>query len=1689
MTDTLDPLAATDAISRSYRRYLLSTLSPRRPELARDFEHSLVNDLTVTRGPLLQASAPFEPGLSTSDLVDKGVLSDEWKRFSPASFPIERALHLHQQDAVERAKKGRNLVVATGTGSGKTETFLIPIVDHLLREKEAGTLDQPGVRALLLYPMNALANDQVKRLRGFLADIPEITFGRYVGETKHKVNEAKDAFAARFPGEQILPNELLSRDEMQATPPHILLTNYAMLEYLLLRPADSTLFDGPTGEHWKFIVLDEAHVYDGAQGTEVALLLRRVRDRVLQSRRGHLQCFATSATLGSGRDDYPDLIDFATDLFDEPFEFDSNDPDRQDIVEAVRLPLAREHASIELPQGLFTPLRDRFRDGAATPDLARLVAEHAPEAPSAERGEKGAHYLHRLLVAESHVVKLQEHLERRSLDARTVAGELFTGPSATDDLVSLIDLCVAAREREGDAPLIPARYHFFVRSLEGAFVCQHPGHRSDRPRLSLTRQRTCRTCSLAGHESEMFELGVCRHCRAEYLTGTFKPDGGRMVFEPAGEFGSDLVYLLLGDPIEDDEDDTSIKEDDSDVSATQSLLCPGCGTIGEGSSISECVCEGNKPRPFPVTEVKVPKGQVLHRCAACASRTAGEIVFRFVTGTDAPVSVIATELYQHVPPSSDEYLADQIGQGRKLLAFSDSRQDAAFFAPYLERTYNRAIQRRLISQATEALAARGDTPRTEGLVVRVRDLAEDAWVLNRDSDPAVNRAEVGYWIVEELLALDRRQSLEGTGGAEISLTVPRKATPPKLLLDLGFTADEAMDLLQMLFETVRASAAVSMPDDVDFRDDRFAPRNVQIVIRRSGPERGVLAWLPSSGANRRSEILAKIFERRGISADPLQVLGEIWDGLNMDRSVWKGTFASISNSKQGEVKQLDWSRFEFRPLTEDHRPYRCDTCARLWWRSVADICPTWRCSGTVSTIDDIESLRANHYASLYRELKPIGMAVQEHTAQWTAEQASKVQQEFITGEINALSCSTTFELGVDVGEVQAVLLRNVPPTPANYVQRAGRAGRRVDSAALVVTFAQRRSHDRALFDNPERLVDGWVDPPRILLDNEPIGRRHAHSVAFAAFERREVDGGKPAHRSVAEFFADETSTGTASDKFVEWLTAKPAELEEALTRLLPPSVAREIGVADWAWVEALTQTDDDPTHGWLYRAAQEVSEEFRLTEEAEDEASAAGNHGLAGHFKGVRKTLERRALLSFLASRNVLPKYGFPVDVVELKLFGTTEASSIDLARDLSLAITDYAPGAQVVAAKQVWESVGLQIRAAQKLPTYRWAVCNDCGAFRQRLDTEVALEPCHVCESSALQAGYSGRYVLPLFGFIGRRKDRVGESRPLRASSTERFFGDYAEGASGDLEEVTGLGGTTKVRARTSRQGQINIINRGPLGGGYLICEWCGYGTPGNVQRKRTKTGEYPEHEDPRRPGRKCKGSLRHQHLGHQLLTDVTEVSIDYPLTYEEAMSTLYAILEGVNAVGVARGDVDGTVHRVTKDELHLMVFDSVPGGAGHAQRIHKNLLPVLRAALARVVSCECGPETSCYGCLRNYGNQYHHEELSRGLAANVLRTILDANESDATELDEDLLVDDLARPALTAAIEAGFFDHVVGYELEGGDHWTVEIAWPTQRVALVVDDDLDRDTWLDNQGWLTLDASDQSGAVIVDVLRDRQA
>ena len=577
-----DPISAAALIGDSYRRYLKSRHQPADRELRNEFHRSL-DDFRLYKGPFLQTTPPYRQGTSIDGLIADETLHPGFAKVDRTVFPTERLLYLHQEVAVRKAQAGRNLVIATGTGSGKTECYLFPILDYLLRERDAGTLSEPGVRAMLLYPMNALANDQMQRLRDMLRPFPEIRYGRYIGATKYRQSDGEEEHRIRH---GILDRgELVSREHIQDAPPHILLTNYAMLEYLLLRPEDTKIFDGPTGKHWSFIVLDEMHVYNGARGAEIAMLLRRVRDRVNQSTLGQIRFTGTSATLGSGAGSADTLAEYASDLFGETVQQHSHDRSRQDIItpyydQSITSP------EWEAPLSVFPAIREALTRGRVPTDLRDLLAENGAPGFTGE----GREWLIEALRQERHIVEFLHRLHDGPVDLSTAHTNILGGTGSKNDISAMVE--VGTRSYGGIPPLIPARYHFILRALEGAFTCRSPRHPPEMSWMFLERRKTCQGCAIRNQKSVMFETGICHRCGSTYLLGVAKQsEEGHAVVRQAAHFERNLLYLLLGEEISQDDEDERVHVGDDTATAKvdQRVLCTACGSLTEGKTPS-CAC-------------------------------------------------------------------------------------------------------------------------------------------------------------------------------------------------------------------------------------------------------------------------------------------------------------------------------------------------------------------------------------------------------------------------------------------------------------------------------------------------------------------------------------------------------------------------------------------------------------------------------------------------------------------------------------------------------------------------------------------------------------------------------------------------------------------------------------------------------------------------------------------------------------------------------------------------------------------------------------------------------------------------------------------------------------------------------------------------------------------------------------------
>ena len=329
----------TNFIKSKFSKYLKSTFDIR-DKTYRELYVKRLSELEskLYKGPYLASTLPFEPSKSINELVSNGFFHADFLKINNLDF--NRACYKHQINAFEKIKEGRNIVVTTGTGSGKTECFMLPIIDELIRELKSGN-SESGVRVIFLFPLNALVYDQIDRLREYLANYSEIKFGFYTGRTPEnsRTHEGKKqiaAYKAKF-GEPIV-NELITREEMRDNPPQILFTNYSMLEYLLIRPSDEKLVSQHALSHLKYIVLDEAHIYRGSLGIEISLLLRRLMG--LANKKP--QFVLTSATLGRGKEDINQIVEFASNLTSSLY-------DNNDIIFATRYENKQEEEYRILP--------------------------------------------------------------------------------------------------------------------------------------------------------------------------------------------------------------------------------------------------------------------------------------------------------------------------------------------------------------------------------------------------------------------------------------------------------------------------------------------------------------------------------------------------------------------------------------------------------------------------------------------------------------------------------------------------------------------------------------------------------------------------------------------------------------------------------------------------------------------------------------------------------------------------------------------------------------------------------------------------------------------------------------------------------------------------------------------------------------------------------------------------------------------------------------------------------------------------------------------------------------------------------------------------------------------------------------------------------------------------------------------
>ncbi len=1568
-------ITASRNITEKYKRYLRTIFHIADEKYQSQFEEELNKEENFAKGPFLDVTDSFLKAESIEELMNDGTLSSYFRFLH---LRHTRCLYSHQVRAIRQAGAGKNLVVSTGTGSGKTESFLIPIFQYILKNIENGTLEN-GIKAMIIYPMNALANDQIERLRGILQEYPQITFGAYTGQTCEKYNDALAEYKQLNDGKNPLPNELICREDMRKNPPHLFITNYAMLEYLMLRPGDNVFFASENTQQWQFIVLDEAHVYHGSTGIEVSMLLRRLKAALCREK---MQYILTSATLG-GEEDNEAVAAFASDLCASTFT-------KEDIIRADRILLKPENKLQRIPLHFYTEMACQI-DASAAEDTLRDVITRELQTVKISVSDitiSVEELLYRILLIDENYWAL-----RNILTSPLTISETARKMHWTEEEVAAFVTVASLAEKNGDK-LFDARYHMFMRATESTFITLSPSHK-----LFLDRRNT--HTEQNGIPYHVFEIAVCSSCGAIYLTGKSMGNNGPLE-QTAVHNPDERVVFLLEDEISDTDEDHTVENEQIEVEKYE--ICSRCGYFVRRGTPERQRCEHGSAAYVNVIRVHAHNddGKVT-KCLKCEAFNSTGILRSFFTGQEAVTSVLGTALYQELPSyriiqrypqvqmTADEdwgfggtetqIIADNTKEriAKQFIAFSDSRQAAAFYATYLDRTYRSILYKRLILEALKNL-------KYQSGIVSLDVLASDASALMEQYGilPVDQTIKEGWKaVLAEAVDNNGTTSLYAMGMLGFSLLLDKVQDNPRLQL----TKEEITDLCAVFAEGMMADGAIQYPEPMDIDNRAFFTYNGiehSYTLADSDVKECIRAFIPKTKnkTNKRLDYLERVLNAKNIEISREQctkILEQMW------------TFFILPiTADTGGRKKLRSDRII---VETKNKWYICSRCGKITSHNVADVCPGYRCDGKLMAIAIDEHFQNHHYYRLYQDLEIRELRVVEHTAQLDRETAYEYQKKFVNKQLDVLSCSTTFEMGVDVGTLETVFMRNMPPSPANYAQRAGRAGRSTQSAAYALTFCNKSNHDFTYYQTPEKMIRGKIDPPHFKVSNEKIAIRHLYAAALGYFWRSYPEY----YRDAQTMLEKPTSGFCGVAAFEQYLSTHPVNLREYAGAFLPADLQNVFGIPEYGWIETLfCQSESDP--GIFTKVMDEYRYEIATLDEAREQAFSAGKKA---DYLGARlKTYRSENILTFLSRKNILPKYGFPVDTVEMYI--PTQQSGIkyglQLQRDLGIAISEYAPDSQIVANGYMITS-----RYIRKVPNLGWKMydyirCKDCQTLN--IETHITqedispMETCSQC-GKPLQTNARKTFLIPGFGFEAdsTRIKKPGLIRPEKTYRGDVFYVGYKN----DITTVQYRLGNAQYELTMSRGDEMAVLNESP----FFVCESCGYTVLEDKAHFMKQIKK--KHKTPM--GRDCQNHDLHLYsLGYRFKTDILilkflnpELQTEYR---EEALSVLYAILKGIcTYLNIEQGDVSGCLHYFVNEYTHhgnyaLVLYDQTPGGAGHVHRLLQEgaIALVLRETLAAVNECTCGGETadtSCYACLRSYYNQKYHDMLKRNYVIEFLNRV----------------------------------------------------------------------------------------------------
>ncbi|QBM74846.1 DUF1998 domain-containing protein [Sphingomonas sp. AAP5] len=1726
-----------DHLHSSLKEYIEATYHIGDPKLI-DQRRELLERTGVThQEPFLESTPKYQLGKRFRDVA--GLPAAALTIYNLLSKPTAARGRLlfdppyrHQGDAIRHALiDGKNLVIMTGTGSGKTESFLLPILGKFAREaadRPASFGGQPAMRALLLYPMNALVNDQLGRLRAIFGD-PEVVdqftkwagrpprFARYTSRTAYagvrtskkdsrKLTsfeefyveiertaagaESDDQVAAAHLRSQLkergkwpakpdlekwfgakgsrwidpktqefqravtLPrdSELITRHEVQAASPDLLVTNYSMLEYMLMRPIERSIFDetrdwlaANPGEKMT-VVLDEAHLYRGAAGAEVGLLLRRLRDRLgIPEERFQIIC----ATASFSDQNYAD--EFGAQLSGVPKE--TFVPITGDL---DMRPHAAVGTKVEAQILADLDLGDFYSSDEATRMSAiDAFLKHRGVSP-------GAGMERDLFEALKDFAPLGLLVNRTMGSAQPVAElghDLFpdTLEIANEAVTALLALGSVAREEPDAAGLLPCRIHNFYRGLPGLWVCMDAecAELAEEDRSGICGKMYSQPHETCGCGSRVLEFYTCRNCGAAHARAysddidapnALWSEPGRRLRMPGGETAPLLdLDLLLEEPRKIEV--AEIADYDLDT-----------GRLTQGRRTRSVYIRKDRFTP-PVDEDGESdtnsdrRGQFVP-CAVCGETARGRTTVQdHQTKGDQPFQALVSRQLSVQPPGKQPATRFAPLRGRKVLVFSDSRQVAARLAPNLQMYSVRDALRSLIIWGWGHL----EKPPLLKSMLSLDELYLAVLLASQGLGVRLRpERKIGenFSAAEEMVA---KAIAEGALTDESRLVTlwmeMRSETPPDALLDdivktvqdkyLGLEALALASLCERSSKSKDICALPSIPGLAENDEDKLALARAWLRCWR--PVGFWLNVMPPVWYKRPKGRGTSVGSRKG-KFEAMKVVIKNSDAKKAFEKLWTPALLSIfTTDMDAGNRRLAGQNLSLQ-LVGDWA--RCTNCKSVH-RPVRTIAHCLDCgSDAVAPLDVLEdrvfTARKGYYRSPVMGALatppdvPMALIAAEHTAQLNAPQSDDVFSKAEENEllfqdveltwgpnaaqamaIDVLSSTTTMEVGIDIGALSGVALRNMPPGRANYQQRAGRAGRRGNAVATVVAFGSADSHDEHYFSEPKEMISGRVIDPKLTLDNPDIVQRHIRAYLLQAYHQARIPAFDP--DAAPDLFSvlgsvQDFKTTTAqlnSADFKDWLTANASSLRERVDAWIPDQLAEadrtvllEEMVEDC--VAAVNDAIASDTLGGA-RVAVEDDDDGAGAKEGEELPTEVGEEAPA--LKDVTGTLLDRLLY-----KGVLPRYAFPTDVATFNVIDQERSTPyrpimrFAPSQGLPVALSQYAPGKQVWISGKCYTSGAIYSQmsserydAWQNRRLYR--ECSECG-FAQTVKLDAGLErdvteDCFACGGE----GTFGptRFWMRPPGFAHRIDQEEVTSPDDMPETSYATRAKLVMPTPADHEKWIWV--NDRIRAMPDRE-HLLVSNTGPKKEGYNYCTLCGRveaSAEGTASISSPHPKPYPDKEATC-PGT---GTTRHLVLGTDFITDIALFSlrVEAPLKLKPGY---YPTDVALRTVSEALAKAACSILQIEAGELmaeyrpaltqagmvgleaEIFLYDTLPGGAGFAGQLAVRGLELFQEALTLMKTCPEDCDASCYRCLRSFKNKFEHGQLDRHVGAELLEFLI---------------------------------------------------------------------------------------------------